>query len=1091
LAEYSSSAARTLTLTNNGVNYALSGSGGTITAQSGVGQIGRGSNTSGFTGYINEIIIYNRVLTTLEKDQIHTYLAVKYGLAASASNHLYYNESGFNNDIFGIGKDFASQGLNVTTSNSVSADDIMEVRTPSSLDDGDYLVFGNNNGANTFAPHAGSNCLYSSKLSRTWKCNRVNDPGTVSLRFDMTGITGFSSDKLALVIDTDGDGIDDETAITGLYSEPYFEVSNLSIADGAQIHLVQQDVTWYAIASGNSSGAIWSTSLAGPPQAITTFCPNSQIVIRPGISVTNDWANLECKNLTIDATGIWNAGSGTTTITENMTVNGTLNAQTSTFVFAGAQAQTLNGTNLVNFNNATLQNALGLTISSSLNGVHLRGYLNIISGQLSTNNKLILISDISGTGMIGPLSGGSILGDVTVQRYHAASNTGWINLCSPVQSKTLQDWNDDLTTTGFNGADIPPPYSFNNVQRYNEAAPGGINSGYVGATDITNPIIANAGYFLYQPAGAMTIDVTGTIYSGDQTIPVTFTNTGNASADGWNMVANPYPCTIDWNDADWVKTNMNNAVYIFNAATGLYASYVNGVSSNGGSRYIASSQSFFVVANAASPVLTAREGVKANVNGTFRSVESAGSNLSLQLSGGGIVDEVVLHYTDAATARFEGTFDAFKLRSPMETAPYFAAISDDGYDLSVYSTARPTAELLIPLRIEVGSSGTYTFTPIGLDAFAGGACIVLEDLLNGNQYPLREGSPIELNLSAGTEQLRFQLRIGGASIATVSGSGCPGQNEGKVEFNAGKTKGLMIDWMASDATVVAQSKQIETSESIEGLAAGQYTALIHQNGVCGTTKAVFEIQQNEDLQALADVKPATCANSKDGHIEVEILGGTGVYELTWSDGHKSARHSGIGQGVYTLFVRDQNGCDKTFEFAVPVLSELAADFEMISNEFELINGAVEVGFYNTSFGAANYQWNFGDATILTAEENATHLFNQKGIFDVTLTAKNTDCQAQITKQVRIVSAKNQGNNLAAEVIGRLTEDGVELRFFFSGPHKLRISAYNVLGQQIIEPIVSVYQGETIHFSDRRYAANAIVEVLDLESGERAIIRMGN
>ena len=93
--------------------------------------------------------------------------------------------------------------------------------------------------------------------------------------------------------------------------------------------------------------------------------------------------------------------------------------------------------------------------------------------------------------------------------------------------------------------------------------------------------------------------------------------------------------------------------------------------------------------------------------------------------------------------------------------------------------------------------------------------------------------------------------------------------------------------------------------------------------------------------------------------------------------------------------------------------------------------------------------------------------------------------------MRIVSAKNQGNNLAAEVIGRLTEGGVELRFFFSGPHKLRISAYNVLGQQIIEPIVNVYQGETIHFSDRRYAANAIVEVLDLESGERAIIRMGN
>ena len=76
-------------------------------------------------------------------------------------------------------------------------------------------------------------------------------------------------------------------------------------------------------------------------------------------------------------------------------------------------------------------------------------------------------------------------------------------------------------------------------------------------------------------------------------------------------------------------------------------------------------------------------------------------------------------------------------------------------------------------------------------------------------------------------------------------------------------------------------------------------------------------------------------------------------------------------------------------------------------------------------------------------------------------------------------------------MGRLTENGVELRFFFDGPHKLRISAYNMLGQQIIEPITNVYQNETIYFSDKRYAANSIVEVLDMETGERAIIRMGN
>jgi SprB repeat/PKD domain len=1089
-ASYSSAAVRPLSHVTDGALYTKTASGGAPVTMTGIGQIGRGNNTSGFTGYISEVIIYNRVLSATEMKQIQSYLSVKYGLASNSADMLYYNEAGYNNDVFGIGMNLAVEGLNVTASNSVSADDIMEVRTPSAMSDGDYLLFGNDNGAVSFAAHMGSNCLYSTKLSRRWKSNRVNDVGTVALRFDLSAVTGFDSNKLAVVIDTEGDGIDNNTAITGTYTAPYFEVSNVDIPDGVIVNLIEQNSTWYAITSGSSTDAIWSTNIAGPAQALTSFCSASELVIRPGVTLTNNWSSLTCKSLTIDGTGILNAGTGTIQISENMTVNGTMNAQTSTIEFNGTTAQHLNGTNLANIYNMTLNNSSGLTISSGLTGVYLRGYLQVLAGNLATGNKLTVYSDVSGTGMVGPLTSGTISGDVTVLRYRNATSSSWINLCSPVQNKTLEDWNDDLTTTGFNGADVPPPYSFNNVQTYNEAVAGGINSGYVGATDITNPIANNTGYFLYQPSGAMTIDLTGSLYTGNQTMPVTFTNTGNPSADGWNLVANPYACTIDWNDSDWTKTNMNNAVYVWNGSTGLYASYVNGVSSNGGSPYIASSQSFFVVANAASPVLTATEGVKSNTAVTFRSEEQAPAVLSLHLEGAGFRDEVVMNYNAEASQNFDGAFDAFKLRSPLETAPYFAAISADGADLSVYSMRQPESELIIPLRLEVGETGMYLFSTTGIEEFAGGACVVLEDLLNKTIHPLRKDEVIELNLLAGTQQLRFQLRIGASAITQITGAGCPGQNEGQVEFVARNKEQVSIQWQAEDDKVVAKTELTQGAERLAGLAAGIYTAVIQNNGVCGTTRAKFEIQQNEDIQALADIKPVSCANNKDGQIEVEILGGSGIYEITWSNGAKGTQVSQIGSGEYTVFVSDANGCDKTFEFTVPILNPLSADFEMISGEFELINGAVEVGFYNTSFGAQSYQWNFGDITIANTEENATHLFNQKGIFDVTLVAKNQDCEARTTKQVRIVTAKNQGSDLAASVIGRLGDNGVELRFFFVNPHKLRISAYNVLGQQIIEPIVGIYHNETITFSERKYASNAIVEVLDLETGERSIIRLG-
>jgi hypothetical protein len=63
-------------------------------------------------------------------------------------------------------------------------------------------------------------------------------------------------------------------------------------------------------------------------------------------------------------------------------------------------------------------------------------------------------------------------------------------------------------------------------------------------------------------------------------------------------------------------------------------------------------------------------------------------------------------------------------------------------------------------------------------------------------------------------------------------------------------------------------------------------------------------------------------------------------------------------------------------------------------------------------------------------------------------------------------------------------------FFFDHERRIQINAYNVLGQQLIQPINGTYERQTIRFSDRRYAANALIEVLDLDTGERALMKMG-
>jgi len=159
------------------------------------GRIGRGGDGYGFNGYIAEIFVYDRVLTDEEKKSINTYLSVKYGLSVPSSEHLYALDAPYHNDVFGIARD-NSFALAQTASESVSLDDVLRISSPSALSDGDYLICGNDNGAVTFGAYAGENCSISRVLARDWMFKHIGDCGTVNLRFDLTGVTGFNANDL-------------------------------------------------------------------------------------------------------------------------------------------------------------------------------------------------------------------------------------------------------------------------------------------------------------------------------------------------------------------------------------------------------------------------------------------------------------------------------------------------------------------------------------------------------------------------------------------------------------------------------------------------------------------------------------------------------------------------------------------------------------------------------------------------------------------------------------------------------------------------------------------------------------------------------
>ncbi|MFM7309406.1 MAG: hypothetical protein ACKOZY_02260, partial [Flavobacteriales bacterium] len=310
---------------------------------------------------------------------------------------------------------------------------------------------------------------------------------------------------------------------------------------------------WYSQGTGNSNTAIWSSQPVGTATAVTSS-RYDRFVVQSGHSITST-GNWTLNDLSINAGGTLLGGSSTMRLYGNWVNEGTFTAQTSNVQFKGQTAQSIGfSTNAVNttFYNLTIDNdGNAVTIDSA--AVNITGVVSLREGTLQTQpGTLTLISNSTGSSSIGQItSGASVSGNVILQRWiPSIPNVQgyWVNLGCPIQGQTLAAWNDDIVTTGFPGSDYPS-YPFNNVSYYDETAAGTMNTGWTAATNVTNAIQTNRGYFVWMNGSQQNIDNTGTIQTGNIThaLSYTVTSPGGIFDYGWNLMVNPYPSEVDWN----------------------------------------------------------------------------------------------------------------------------------------------------------------------------------------------------------------------------------------------------------------------------------------------------------------------------------------------------------------------------------------------------------------------------------------------------------------------------------------------------------------------------------------------------------------
>ncbi|MBO6524745.1 MAG: T9SS type A sorting domain-containing protein [Balneolaceae bacterium] len=472
---------------------------------------------------------------------------------------------------------------------------------------------------------------------------RVSNGSSISVTSATLNTSG-NSKTVTLVIGTILEDVEYRVVMNNLESTDGGELSDNHTKRFTKIGTI----TFYSRQNGNwSTNSTWSrTGHTGSAASSNPGNTNNAVIIVGDSDVVTIASSTSIANQTsveVKSGAVLRVGTGgvLTTGTKNITGLGTFevttgvlqigsnngisasgatgNIQTATRIFGTSGSYTYNGSSAQitgtglpsTVNNLTVNNSSGVTIDDDL---EVSGTLVLTSGSFTIESGNNLIANTKSIGS----------GDLIMKQIITGS-LGWRLLSSPIDTD-YADFLDGITTQGYSGSTLGNAALDSlqpNVLYYDETYPGTDNQRWRAPASAATSLTPGQGLYTfifgdiaadsrYNNAFPRTLTVQGQENEGPVDLNVTYTT---AADSGWNLVGNPYASTINWDDVNWTKTNIDATIYVWDYATSEYKTW-NGVTGDLGDGLIAPFQGFWVKTNAASPSLIVQENAK-TTGGSF------------------------------------------------------------------------------------------------------------------------------------------------------------------------------------------------------------------------------------------------------------------------------------------------------------------------------------------------------------------------------------------------------------------------------------------------------------------------------------------
>lgn len=211
-----------------------------------------GSGGGFFGGKVMELLTFNGNLSEIQRIILENYFAAKYNASISASGNDFYAYQGTHSfGVAGLGR--VSSSVFKTTTQS---DSTITISNASNLDDGEYFIFGHDNGlVDTYVTTEAPDGLI--RLSREWRVDQTGDVGTINFSIDTTrfaGAIGSIYTERVLLVDSDGDFSTGASIVALTQNGSVYEASNVDFADGDffTYALISPEVSFGTLTSNGS-----------------------------------------------------------------------------------------------------------------------------------------------------------------------------------------------------------------------------------------------------------------------------------------------------------------------------------------------------------------------------------------------------------------------------------------------------------------------------------------------------------------------------------------------------------------------------------------------------------------------------------------------------------------------------------------------------------------------------------------------------------------------------------------------------------------------------------------------------------------------